>query len=92
MHLYSYMTAYLLCQSAVLLAVLCMLICDPSTTFRHPSPLAAQVRDLWLEEDVGIFTTRFTALKVEPHEGRMVTLRWAGEGHTHTGRLLGQLP
>ncbi|GFR39915.1 hypothetical protein Agub_g421, partial [Astrephomene gubernaculifera] len=42
-----------------------------------PGPKAtALVRDLWLEEDVGVFTGRFTALKVEPHEARLVTLKW----------------
>ncbi|KXZ45330.1 hypothetical protein GPECTOR_56g427 [Gonium pectorale] len=42
-----------------------------------PGPKStALVRDLWLQEDVGVFTARFTALKVEPHEARLVTLRW----------------
>ncbi|GLI63861.1 hypothetical protein VaNZ11_006972, partial [Volvox africanus] len=33
-----------------------------------------KIRDLWLEEDVGVFTDRFTARKVEPREARFVTL------------------
>ncbi|KAG2482926.1 hypothetical protein HYH03_018204 [Edaphochlamys debaryana] len=42
-----------------------------------PGPKAtALVRDLWLEEDVGVFTGRFTAAKVEPHEARFVTLKF----------------
>ncbi|PNW88365.1 hypothetical protein CHLRE_01g026250v5 [Chlamydomonas reinhardtii] len=42
-----------------------------------PGPKAtALVRDIWLEEDVGLFTARFTAAKVEPHEARFVTLKW----------------
>ncbi|GIL59411.1 hypothetical protein Vafri_14096 [Volvox africanus] len=42
-----------------------------------PGPKAtALVRDLWLEEDVGVFTGHFTARKVEPHEARFVTLKW----------------
>ncbi|GIL89215.1 hypothetical protein Vretimale_18589 [Volvox reticuliferus] len=42
-----------------------------------PGPKAtALVRDIWLEEDMGVFTGHFTARKVEPHEARFVTLRW----------------
>jgi hypothetical protein len=41
-----------------------------------PTPVPLQVRDIWLEEDVGLFTARFTAAKVEPHEARFVTLKW----------------
>lgn len=34
-----------------------------------------QVRDLWMEEDVGFVTGSWTATKVEPHAVRLVSLK-----------------
>ncbi|KAG1676530.1 hypothetical protein FOA52_000073 [Chlamydomonas sp. UWO 241] len=41
----------------------------------EPGPHATSiVRDAWMREDLGAFTSQFTATHVEPHEARVVTL------------------